>query len=123
MTSARELPQFVRDLLASPPRAGEGVNLYLFRVARGLHPCRSEAEIIEILRALTADCGRVVTEKEILRAVKRSKSCAWTPGESNPVRSTPPWPAIDKEQRQIVLKEGVLAGGSMGRIANPLRRQ
>ena len=24
MTSAKELPQFVRDMLASPPRAGEG---------------------------------------------------------------------------------------------------
>ena len=26
MRAAKELPQFVRDLLASPPRAGEGVN-------------------------------------------------------------------------------------------------
>ena len=24
MTSAKELPQFVRDMLAAPPRAGEG---------------------------------------------------------------------------------------------------
>ena len=49
MTSAKELPLFVRDMLASPPRAGEGVNLYLYRVARVLHPFRSEGEIADIL--------------------------------------------------------------------------
>ena len=101
----KELPQFVRDLMSSPPQAGEGVNNYCFRVARVLHPYRSEAEIIEILRALTSDCGRVVTEKEIVRAVERSKACAWKPGQSNPTSPTPPWPPIDKEQRQTVLKE------------------
>jgi hypothetical protein len=105
MMTARELPQFVRDMLASPPSAGGGVNLYLFRLARVLHPYRSESEIIETLRALTASCGRVVTEEEILRAVERSRSCAWTPGEWNPVRSTPPWPAINEEQRQAVFQE------------------
>ena len=42
--TGKELPQFVRDMLASPPRAGEGVNLYLFRMARVLHPYRSETE-------------------------------------------------------------------------------
>ena len=49
MTSAKELPLFVRDMLASPPRAGEDVNLYLYRVARVLHPFRSEGEIADIL--------------------------------------------------------------------------
>ena len=102
----KELPQFVRDLLASPPKAGEGVNRYLFRLARVLHPYRDEHEIIETLRALTANCGRTVTEKEIVRAVERSKSCAWTPGETNPVRSAPPWPAVNQEQRQAIIKGG-----------------
>ena len=38
MTSAKELSQFVGDMLASPPRAGDCVNLYLFLLARVLHP-------------------------------------------------------------------------------------
>src|ERR1700691_2406902 len=61
--AAKNLPQFVRDLLASgPPPAGEGVNLWLFRMARVLHPYRGELEIADILRASVAGCGRVVTE-------------------------------------------------------------
>jgi hypothetical protein len=104
--AAKELPQFVRDLLSSPPKAGEGVNLYLFRIARVLHPYRSEQEIIEILRIITADCGRPVTEKEIRRAIDRSKQFAWKPGEPNPVRSEPPWPSVNQEQRQAIIKEG-----------------
>jgi hypothetical protein len=102
----KELPQFIRDLLSSPPRAGEGVNRYLFRLARVLHPHRDEHEIIETLRALTANCGRIVTEKEIQRAVERSKACAWMPGEPNPARYAPRWPDVNQEQRQAIIKEG-----------------
>jgi hypothetical protein len=106
MTAAKALPQFVRDLLASPPQAGEGVNLYLYRLARVLHPYRTEAEICETLRCVTAGCGRIVTEREIQRAVERSKQSAWTPSNPNPVRSAPPWPKVNEEQRQAVLSEG-----------------
>jgi hypothetical protein len=103
MTSAKELPQFVRDMLASPPRAGEGVNLYLFRLARVLHPYRSESEIVDTLRAVTVGCGRVVTEKEIRRAVENSKAAAWMRGQEPPPRSTPPWPNVNVEQREAVI--------------------
>ena len=48
------LPQFVRDLLASPPKRGEGVNLWLYRVARVLHPYRAAGEIVQLLAAVTA---------------------------------------------------------------------
>jgi hypothetical protein len=48
------LPQFIRDLLASPPRRGEGLNLWFYRVARVLHPYRDAGEIVELLRAATA---------------------------------------------------------------------
>jgi hypothetical protein len=67
MKTAKELPQFIRDLLSSLPRAGDGVNRYLFRLARVLHPYRSEGEIHDLLRAITFDCGRIVTEQEIQR--------------------------------------------------------
>jgi hypothetical protein len=103
MKATRDLPLFVRDLLASPPRAGEGVNRYLFRLARVLHPYRSVHDIIDTLRALTANCGRTVTENEILRAVERSKACAWTPGQGAPERATPPWPPLNAEQREAVI--------------------
>jgi hypothetical protein len=102
----KELPQFVRDLLASPPQAGNGVNLFLFRLARVLHPYRSETEIADILRAVLADCGRAVTEQEIQRAVERSRDCAWKPGGRNPVRSSSPCPPVDKEKCQTIISEG-----------------
>jgi hypothetical protein len=103
MSAAKELPQFVRDLLASPPRAGEGVNWYLFRVARILHPFRSDGEIHDILRAAIAGCGRLVTEKEIRRAVENSRATAWKPGEANSMRIKPPWPKVNQEQREAVI--------------------
>ena len=106
MTTAKELPRFVRDLLASPPRAGEGVNLYLYRLARVLHSYRRECEIADILRAVTSDCGRVVTEQEIRRAVEHSRAAAWKPGEGNPARTEPPWPSLNSEQRDAILEEG-----------------
>jgi hypothetical protein len=102
-----ELPQFVRDLLASPPKAGEGVNLYLFRLARVLHPYRSEPEILDTLRAITVNCGRVVTEKEIQRAVENSRPATRQPGVHTPIRATPAaWPSINQKARAAILKEG-----------------
>jgi len=103
MRAVKELPQFVRDLLASPPRAGKGVNLYLFRVARLLHPFRSDEEIHNILRAVTANCGRVITDKEIHRAIENSRGAAWKPGQGNPARMEPPWPNANVEQREAVV--------------------
>jgi hypothetical protein len=79
MTShAPTLPQFVRDLLASPPRRGGGLNNWLYRVARVLHPYRDSPEIVELLRAATA--GEPIKPGEIERAVDRSKATAWKPG-------------------------------------------
>ena len=106
MKTAKALPQFVRDMLAAPPRAGGGVNLYVFRLARVLHPYRSEEEIHDILRAAIVGCGRAVTEKEIQRAVERARAVAWTPGESKHVSSTPPWPSLNLEQRDAILEGG-----------------
>jgi hypothetical protein len=111
MKATKDLPQFVRDMMASPPRAGDGVNLYLYRLARVLHPHRSESEIANTLRAVTANCGRVVTENEIRRAVENSKAAAWTPGQEAPKRVTPPWPPLNAEQR-----EAVIGGMGMGLV-------
>ncbi|PWT82946.1 MAG: hypothetical protein C5B58_07315 [Acidobacteria bacterium] len=99
------LPQFVRDLLASPPQRGEGLNNWFYRVARVLHPFRDSAEIIELLRAATA--GEVVKHGEIERAVERSKATAWKPGqEPQSVRQGPAWPTLNVEQRTAIVRDG-----------------
>src|SRR6266550_496594 len=106
MTShASELPRFVRDLLASPPRRGQGLNLWFYRVARVLHPYRDSAEIIELLKAATA--GEPVKRGEIERAVERSTATAWQPGQ--PPRTAAQgsaWPSVNREQREAIIATG-----------------
>jgi hypothetical protein len=99
---ALELPQFVRDLLASPPHRGGGLNNWFYRVARVLHPYRESAEILELLRA--AIVGERVKHGEIERAVERSKARAWQPGQgAQSVAQTSAWPKVNIEQREAVI--------------------
>ena len=105
MIATRELPRFVRDLLACPPRRGDGLNLWLFRVARLLHPFRSTAEIVQLLAAATA--GVPVKRGEIERAVKRSAATAWQPGKSIATPLAPAWPGVNAEQREAVIASGL----------------
>jgi hypothetical protein len=98
---ASDLPRFVRDLLASPPKRGEGLNLWLFRTARILHPYRSPAEIVQLLAAVTA--GEPIKPGEIERAVERSAAAAWKPGQRIAVTRAPAWPRVNAEQREAVI--------------------
>jgi hypothetical protein len=99
------LPQFVRELLASPPRRGHGLNLWFYRVARVLHPFRDSAEIIELLRAATA--GERVKPSEIERAVERSKATAWKPGPTpQGATQASAWPKVNAEQREAAIASG-----------------
>jgi hypothetical protein len=99
------LPQFVCDLLASPPPRGQGLNRWLYRVARVLHPYCDPAEIIELLRAATA--GEPVKHGEIERAVERSKATAWKPGQpAQSIKQRPTWPKVNAEQREAVIASG-----------------
>lgn len=100
------LPQFVRDLLASPPRAGEGVHGWLYRVARVLHPYRTEGDIEAILSASVATCGRIVSRKEIRDAIQNSRDTAWKPGQPLASKTERPWPAIDAEARASIIASG-----------------
>jgi hypothetical protein len=102
---ALTLPQFVRDLLASPPQRGGGLNLWFYRVARVLHPYRDSNEIIELLRAATA--GEPVKHGEIERAVERSEATAWKPGQApRSVTQVAAWPKLNAEQREAVITSG-----------------
>jgi hypothetical protein len=102
----RELPQFIHDLLAAPPRAGEGVHNWLFRVARQLHAHLPAGEIVNLLESLVANCGRAVSRAEIISAVQNSLPCAWQPkGNATPVQSAKKWPDVNQEQRAAILRD------------------
>ena len=45
MTAAKNLPQRIRDFLASHPHRGEGLNVWLFGAALRLHRYMADAEI------------------------------------------------------------------------------
>jgi hypothetical protein len=105
-TMTHELPPFLQDLLASTPPAGEGVHLWLFRVARQLHAHLPAVEIVKLLESRVAHCGRHVSRKEIEDAVKNSIHGAWQPkGYAAPVRSARKWPPVNQEQRQAAIRD------------------
>lgn len=107
----RELPPFLRDMLAAPPRAGEGVHIWMYRVACQLHAHLPATEIVTLLELKVAQCGRPVPRAEIEDAVKNSIPCAWRPSIAG--RGTPTlakWPAVNKQQQEAVIRDnGTLA--------------
>jgi hypothetical protein len=96
-----QLPPWVCDLLASPPKRGEGLNNWLFRRARVLHAFRGNNEIIELLRAATF--GEAVKHGEIERQVQCSRKVAWERGQSTQQRAAPAWPKLDQQQRATAI--------------------
>jgi len=108
MTKLTTLPPFLQDLLASPPRAGEGVHAWLFRLARQLHAHFPAVEIIRLLELAVANCGRHVPRSEIEDAVKNSIGCAWQPtGGARPTKpATSKWPAVNQKEREAITLDG-----------------
>jgi hypothetical protein len=101
------LPPFLQDLIASPPRAGEGVHAWLFRVARQLHAHLPAGEIVRLLETRVAQCGRHVPRSEIVAAVQNALPCAWQPnGRSAPAQAVSKWPAVNQEQREAIIRDG-----------------
>ena len=100
----KQLPQFVRDLLSSPPAIGDGMNAWLFRVARVMHPYREHGEIVAILSASVM--GQPVTMLDIERAVKNSKDAAWSPDAPMTAPRPKTWPAVNLEQREAITGAG-----------------
>jgi len=102
----KTLPPFIDEMLAAPPRAGEGVHSWLFRIARQLHAHLPAVEIITLLENRVQGCGRHVSRKEIEDAVKNALACAWQPrGGSAPVSFAAKWPAVNQEQREAVIRD------------------
>lgn len=103
----RQLPEFLRQMLAAPPRAGEGVHDWLFRVARQLHAHLPAGEIIALLETRIANCGRHVPRNEIVSAVQNSLPCAWQPkGNVMPAMAATKWPKVNVEQRAAIVRDG-----------------
>ena len=98
------LPSFIRDMFTMVPMAGEGLHNWLFKTARVLHPYRSEQEIIELLTAATFNCGRYISELEILNAIRNSKRYAGQKGTSG--LRTRLWPKPNDDQIEAVVKNG-----------------
>jgi hypothetical protein len=104
-----DLPQFLLDMIASPPRAGDGVHLWIFRVARQLHAHRSEEDIFNLLKASLEDCGRDVPDQEINDAICNSKAGAWRPRKDGGPIMTPPhtkWSPPDFDAIDSIVRAG-----------------
>ncbi|MGA2029024.1 MAG: hypothetical protein ABSG87_03015 [Verrucomicrobiota bacterium] len=102
----KTLPPFIDEMLAAPPRAGEGVHNWLFRVARQLHAHLPAGEIVNLLESRVANCGRAVSRAEIISAVQNSLPSAWQrKGIAGPVQSTAKWPKVNQEQREAVVRD------------------
>jgi hypothetical protein len=100
-------PPFVRDLLAAPPRAGEGVHQWLYSVSRQLHAHLPAIAIVALLESRVAKCGRLVSRSEIVSAVQNSLSCAWQPsGITTPRPTALKWPILNRVRREAILAEG-----------------
>jgi hypothetical protein len=102
------LPQFLADMIACPPPAGNGVHSWLFRTARHLHAHRSPTDIVQLLAASVEGCGRHVPRSEIEAAVRNSLACAWRPDERGTPSAVPPrWPALNRDKRPRVTASGI----------------
>src|SRR4029077_1442129 len=92
------LPRWAADIIANPPKSGEGFHSWLFRAARALWKCGRDAnEIREILEIAAATCGRYVSAQEITDAVKHSQNSAFGSLVS---AKHQPWPVVNHEQRE-----------------------
>jgi hypothetical protein len=100
------LPPFILEMLAAMPKAGEGIHLWLYRVARQLHAHLPAVEIIALLESRVKDCGRHVSRKEITDAVQNALACAWMPGSNAaPAPAASKWPKVNQEQRAAILRD------------------
>jgi hypothetical protein len=117
MSPLDSLPHTVRALVLGCPHAGGGVHKWLFRCAIVLHGFfRAEESMYQLLRFGSKDCGREVSDKEILDAIRNSKShpgihlpgaCRpkGVPGDAKSRRS-PTWPSKNYALIEHIARHG-----------------
>ncbi len=98
-----DLPQFLQELISCPPKTGEGVHYWLFKVARHLHHHQSSEDMFELLSACVEACGRYVPVSEIRAAIKDAEKCAWQPGSAQAGSKVAKWPEVNKQARQDII--------------------
>ncbi len=99
------IPGPIRELMVNPPKAGEGVNLYIFKLAIRLIDYRDDETITAIIRYCTQGCGRVVPEREIFRAIENAKRYALD--ETAETKRPPKWPAFNEKLWRQLINEGL----------------
>jgi len=103
----------VQDFLAHCPKAGDGVNHWIYRAALTLHRARvPESKMPALILAAVTNCGRAVTDKEIERAVVNSGHSlrSGIPAELR----TPRWPQPNQEHIEAITHAGVGLAGLKG---------
>jgi len=102
------LPKRITDMPYSCPKAGNGVHIWLARVAVRLHALFGDKNYIaELLYEHSANCGRDVGEQEIWDAIDNSESwSAHQKGKSVESRKFALWPARNEEQIVAITKAG-----------------
>ena len=102
----QKLPPFLQELLAAPPRAGEGVHAWLFRVARQLHAHLPAGEIVTLLENRVQGAGGM---SRAMRSSPPSKTPCRARGspKAAPRRFNPAskWPGVNKEQREAIVRD------------------
>lgn len=109
----KNLPDFLKLMLSSPPSAGAGVHNWLFCTARQLHAHLPAGQIVALLESRVAGCGRAVPLTEIVAAVQNSLPCAWTPNTkaakgktSAPSLPKSKWPTVNQIARADIIRNG-----------------
>ena len=100
------LPSFLEAELEHPPKSGDGVHRWIFRMVCCLMPYRAQDEIVAILGQALVECGRFVGESEIRAAIKSSKlsselSDCFESASPSPTK----WPTLDEEARSRIVRE------------------
>src|SRR5262245_19396709 len=103
MNATRQLPLWCVDIIANPPRSGEGFHSWLFRAARALWKCGPEPnDIREILENAAETCGRFIPKREIEQALQNSRTNAFQPAIAWPQA----WPCLNHKQRETIIATG-----------------
>jgi hypothetical protein len=103
MSATLRLPLWCADIIANPPRSGEGFHRWMFRAARALWKCgRTENDIRAVLENAATTCGRQVSAREIEDALRNSQTSAF---QSAHLRQQH-WPPVNAEQREAIIASG-----------------
>jgi hypothetical protein len=106
-TFPNSLPHWLSQLLNNPPSAGNGVHRWLYKTSRQLHAHFPTVEILKLLKQASTRCGRRVSDREIIEAIRSSVETAWIPsGAFAPVPPTKKWPAVDLTKLRAIIDVG-----------------